>query len=590
LTLDRSPQRTLWLRKALITVLSAAAPLLSATSQVHAAGANRVATYANPVDLPYRYQAPSPYRQIQLRPGAYREAADPTVVRFNGRYWLFASHSKGYWHSTDLLHWSFVAASGYDAEKFAPTVVVMGGKMYLAASEAANRIWVTDDPMSGQWREAANVSPGYQDPDLFLDDDGKLYMYHGLAPSGPLHVEELDPKTLQPIAKADIAQSRDKQDRGWEVPGDRNEKTSGPSYVEGSWMTKHDGRYYLEYSAPGTQFKTYANGMLVADKPMGPFTYQDYSPFAFKPTGFVGGAGHGSTFQAADGRWWHMGTLSISQRHNFERRLALFPTSFNKAGEIIADTYLGDYPHFIGGDRRLTGWMLLSRRKPVMVSSALDGFPAENAVDEDVRTWWSAKTGGAGEWLAIDLGAPKWIEAVQINFADQDANTVGISHDVYRYKLQVSSDGHAWRTVVDHSKNGRDAPHDYEVLPKATRARFVRIANIHAPDGGKFSLFDLRVFGLGAGAKPAAVTDSKVQRDPSDGRKATISWAPANGAEFYIVRLGVRPDLLNQNYQVYDGQTSLAAASLNIGVRYCAEVDAVNENGITRAVGATCMP
>src|SRR6185503_11905894 len=118
-----------------------------------------------------------------------------------------ASHSKGYWRSSDLLHWSFVEASGYEVDKFAPTVVVMDGKMFLATSEATKRIWTTDDPMSGRWTVAATISPGYQDPDLFLDDDGRLYMYDGLAPRGPLHVHELDPKTLQPIAKAEIPQS-----------------------------------------------------------------------------------------------------------------------------------------------------------------------------------------------------------------------------------------------------------------------------------------------------------------------------------------------------------------------------------------------
>jgi hypothetical protein len=555
-----------------------------------AQAADRRATYANPVDLPYRYQAPAPYKKIQPRPNeSFREAADPTIVRFKGRYWLFASHSSGYWHSPDLLNWSFIEPRGYDVDKFAPTVVVMDGKMYLATSESPKHTWVTDDPMSGQWREAAAIPAGYQDPALFLDDDKRLYLYHGLAATGPLHAEELDPKTLQPIAKADIPQSRDKETRGWEVPGDRNENLKGPSYVEGSWMTKHKGRYYLEYSAPGTEFKTYANGLLVSDKPMGPFVYQDYSPFAFKPTGFITGAGHGNTFQDERGRWWHSGTMTISQRHIFERRLGLFPTSFTRSGELIADTYLGDYPRYMGGDRRLTGWMLLSRKKPVTVSSSLEGFSAENGVDEDVRTWWSARTGGADEWFQIDLGALKRIEAVQINFADQGAKALGISKDVYNYVLEVSDDGRSWRTVVDRSQKGADAPHDYQVLPKAERARFVRLRNVHSPDGGKLSLSDLRVFGHGGGAKPARAAAAEVKRDAADPRRATVSWAPTRGAEFYVVRLGVRADLMNQNYQVYDGKTSVTVPSLNTGVGYCFVVDAVSENGVTRGGRPTCV-
>jgi hypothetical protein len=572
----------------MIAVVSAAMVVPSSYSD--ASGMDRFATYANPVDLPYRYQAPSPVRMLQPRPKEpFREAADPTIVRFKGRYWLFASHSQGYWHSQNLRDWTFVKPTGYDVNKFAPTVVVMGDRMYLAVSENPKYSWVTDDPMSGQWRVAAAIPAGYQDPDLFLDNDGRLYLYHGLAGTGPLHAEQLDPKTLQPIAKADIPEARSKETRGWEVPGDQNEKSTAASYVEGSWMTKHRGRYYLEYSAPGTQFKTYANGMLVADGPMGPFTYQDYSPFAFKPTGFIAGAGHGNTFKDDRGRWWHSGTMTISQRHNFERRLGLFPTRFTRSGELIADTYLGDYPHYMDGDRRLTGWMLLSRKKSVTVSSTLEGFAAKNAVDEDVRTWWTAKTGGTDEWFQVDLGALKRIEAVQINFADQGAKALGISQDTYRYMLELSDDGRIWRTAIDRSRTGRDAPHDYQVLLKADRARFVRLRNVHSPDGGLFSLSDLRVFGQGGGARPSRVGKAEVRRDPTDARRATVSWAPSAGAEFYVVRLGVRPDLMNQNYQVYDNQTSVSIASLNIGVGYCFTVDAVNDNGIMSGGRPTCV-
>jgi xylan 1,4-beta-xylosidase len=543
---------------------------------VKADGSNldrRFRTYANPIDLPYRYQSLSP---------AYREAADPTVVTFQGRYWMFASHSKGYWYSSDLLHWSFVEPTGYQVDKYAPTVLAMNGRLYLAASENAKKLWVTDDPMTGTWKEAADISPGYNDPCLFLDDDARLYMYEGLSGKDVLRVVELDPTTFQPIRSATVPQSRNKEERGWEVVGDHNDKYTAPSYIEGSWMTKYRGKYYLQYAAPGTQFKTYADGVLVADDPMGPFTYQNTSPFSFKPTGFISGAGHSSTFQAIDGRWWHAATMTISRRHIFERRLGLFPSDFTPSGDLVTDTYLGDYPHYVDGDRALTGWMLLSRHKAVTASSSADNFAPEQAVDEDIRTWWSAQTGDPGEWLQVDLGALMRIDALQINFADQDSRGRGISRDAFRYVVEASNDARNWRPVIDASMTGRDAPHDYEVLSQAEHARYIRVRNVHSPDGSKFSLYDLRVFGKGVAPVPERVSAASGARDRTDGRRATISWQPTRNAEFYVVRLGARPDQLTQNYQVYDGTTSLAVASLNVKATYYFAVDAINESGIAK--------
>lgn len=562
--------------------------LLLATGSAAAAAApakdasgRRFSTYANPVDLPYRYQSSSR--------APYREAADPTIIGFKGRYWLFPSHSLGYWWSTDLLHWNFVAGQGYDVGKFAPTVVEINGRLYLSVSQRGRKIWTTDDPSTGIWTEAADISPGVDDPAMLLDDDGRLYMYEGISNRGVLHVHEFDPRTFQRLRSADIPQSRDEKNRGWEVRGDKNELLTEQSYIEGSWITKHDGRYYLQYSAPGTQYKSYADGLLMADKPMGPFVYQPYSPISIKPTGFIAGAGHSSIFRGEKDQWWEATTMTISIRHPFERRLGLFPASFSRSGQLSVDTYLGDYPHYIDGDRGLTGWMLLSRQKPVAASSSLDGFDAAKAVDEDIRTWWSARTGDPGEWYQIDLGGMKTIQAVQINFADQDANARGISNDVYQYVLELSDDGQTWRTVMDRSRDGRDAPHDYQVLPEAARARFVRIRNIHMPDGAKFSLYDLRVFGNGDGRQPTGVTSLSARRDAADGRRLYMEWKPVAGAEFYIVRLGARSGPLNQNYQIYDGKTSLDVASLNLGTGYCFSVDAVNENGISQGQRKQCV-
>ena len=43
-------------------------------------------------------------------------------------------------------------------------------------------------------------------------------------------------------------------------------------YIEGAWMNKFNGKYYLQYACPGTQYNIYADGVYVGDSPLGPFT------------------------------------------------------------------------------------------------------------------------------------------------------------------------------------------------------------------------------------------------------------------------------------------------------------------------------
>jgi len=212
-------------------------------------------------------------------------------------------------------------------------------------------------------------------------------------------------------------------------------------------MTKHDGKYYLEYAAPATQFKSYNDGVYVGDHPLGPFTYVPYSPFSFKPTGFAAGAGHSATFRDLGGRYWHIATMTVSIRQMFERRLGVFPTWFTRDGQIVTDTYLGDYPQYAPGvvkdpsKGNLPGWMLLDYKKAATASSTLELHPLDAAFDEDMRTWWSARTGDPGEWLQLDMGKICRVDAAQINFADEGSTQLGRLQDGYGYKLDVSTDG-----------------------------------------------------------------------------------------------------------------------------------------------------
>jgi xylan 1,4-beta-xylosidase len=541
----------------------------------------RPATYCNPVDLDYRFALDEPSR---------REAADPTMVVYRGEYWLFASKSGGYWHSTDLHSWKHIQGRGYPVEVYAPTVVEIGGKLYLSAFDDP-WIYSSSDPAGGQWGKVAALPPN-GDPDLFLDDDRRLYMYGGCSDKDPLRVTELSLRhDFRALAGPKFAVMTDPANHGWEVRGDTNENYRDPPWLEGSWMTKHDGKYYLQFSVPATQDKGYCDGVAVAGSPMGPFKEATYNPVSFKPTGFITGAGHSSTFQDHTGAYWHISTMTISVRDTYERRLGLFPAGFTADGQMMVDTYLGDYPHMLSrtGKSTLAGWMLLDYDKQVTASSSLPGHDPEKAVNEDVRSWWSAATGNPGEWLQVDMGGPRRIEAVQTNFADEGSTTIGFSNDAYRYAIEGSSDGTHWETLVDRRDNQRDAPHEYVELEGPVVARYVRITNLHTPGNAKFSISGFRLFGNGLRYAPGKVTAINVKRDSKDSRKAVVSWQPAEGADFYIVRFGVKPDRLFENYQVYHA-TRLELASLHVGVEYSVTVDAVNDSGIARGETVVSLP
>ena len=78
---------------------------------------------------------------------------------------------------------------------------------------------------------------------------------------------------------------------------------------------------------------------LYGTSPAGPFTYMENSPVSYKPTGFIGGAGHGCIFTAGSENYWKAATNSISVRHMFERRVSFYPSGFDKDGYLFTNTY-----------------------------------------------------------------------------------------------------------------------------------------------------------------------------------------------------------------------------------------------------------
>ena len=549
----------------------------------------RTTTYCNPLNLDYTY----PFHNSHLGK-SYRSGADPAVVEFRGEYYMFVTRSWGYWHSKDLLNWDFITPEKWyfegcnapAAHNYKDSVLYVCGNPSGAMS-----ILYTDNPKRGDWKAVPSVLHDLQDPALFIDDDERAYMYWGSSNRWPIRGKELDMKNkFLPIAKKPDSLLFLRPDiHGGERFGENHTSDIKP-FIEGAWMTKHNGKYYLQYAAPGTQFNVYGDGVYVGKSPLGPFEYAAHNPFCYKLGGFATGAGHGSTVCGPGGIYWHFGTIHLSINYKFERRLCMFPTFFDEDGAMYSDTYFGDYPHYSpdqvsrqttsGGFR---GWMLLSYGKPVKASSQLESYPVENVTDENLKTFWVAEKNDDKQWVEIDLEEVSDVYALQLNFFDyEETGFWGRMPNLrQRYLVEASVDGARWRVLVDYRNSFRDAPHNYIELDQPIEARYIRYRHHYVP-GKNLAMGDIRVFGLGRGKKPATVKGFTVVRE-ADERNARISWKAVKGAQGYNVLWGVALDKLYSSWMVY-GDNSLDLRALTVGQKYYFAIEAFNENGISQRV------
>lgn len=553
---------------------------------------NKPRTYCNPLNLDYAYTPIPNFTEW----GKHRATADPVIVLYKDDYYLFSTNQWGYWWSNDLYNWHFVSRSFlkpwhkvYD-DLCAPAVWVQGDTLLVFGSTYSKNfpIWMSTNPKANEWKEAVDsFEIGGWDPDFFLDDDGKLYMYNGSSNRYPLYGIEINRTTFKPIGTRREMYLLEPWRYGWQRFGEYLDNTFLDPFIEGAWMTKHNGKYYLQYGAPGTEFSGYADGVVVGDNPLGPFTPQSM-PLSFKPGGFTRGAGHGATFKDKNNNWWHVSTIAIAVKNNFERRLGLWPAGFDKDDVMYMDAAFGDYPHYLsspGGGKEgvgaFTNWLLLNYNKPVTVSSTLGAYYANYAVDENIKTYWSAATANKGEYIQTDLGNSSTVRAIQINYADQDVNFLGKQQDIYhQYKLYHSTDGKKWQLLVDKSNNKTDVPHDYVQLDRPVQTRFIKLENIHMP-GGKFAISGLRVFGNGNGPKPDTVKQFIVLRTEKDKRSAWLKWSPVDNAYAYNIYMGIAPDKLYNCIMIY-GSNEYWCKTMDSQKPYYFCIEAINENGVSK--------
>ena len=596
--------------------------------------------YCNPMNLPYKYnfQKPNMPGLGEAKLAVYREAADPTLELFKGRCYLFPSMTRGFYVSDNMVDWEYhELKTPIPVFDYAPDVRAVGDYLYFSASKRAEpcNFYRTKDPLGGEWEEIKGTFP-FWDPDLFCDDDGRLYFYWGCSNITPIWGVELDRETMRPIGEKQAMFHMDNKSRGYErvgmdhvspkagidleaateemfqnlmhMPAEMREKegltteeavralargfAGDDPYIEGAYLTKHDGKYYLQYAFPETQSNVYGDGVLVSDHPLGPFRIAKNNPFSYKPGGFINGAGHGSTIADKNGNYWHTASMSISVNNDMERRLGLWKAGFDADGEMYCDQRYGDWPMALSGDPwRNPAWMLLSVGKNACASSCTEGRDPLKATEENAQTWWQAATNSRDEWLTVDLGKAFRVHAVQVNFADDkidmpcpgeirpgtQARYIEERELKTQWKLEGSLDGAAWFVIEDKSQAETDLSHDLIVREEGFETRYLRLSNMAVPYEQKPCISGLRVFGLGEGEKPEAPVFTVRRAGDLD---MNVKIQKQENILGYNILFGESPEKLYHSYMVFhDGEQCVGA--LIKGREYFVRVDAFNENGIT---------
>ena len=255
--------------------------------------------------------------------------ADPYVLKAGNAYYLYAAgRENGVFtvrRSTDLKTWSAekeifrAAADAWSLDCYwAPECHVIGGRfcLFYSANQRVNpsgdeetfriSVAVCDTP-DGRFEPLYDrplFDPGYPAIDgNILCEDGRVYLYysrccykHKIGPYEESHIYAVELHSdLSGAVGEPVCILKPEQD--WE---DRSAPTTGRRWNEGSFIRRHNGRYYILYSANFYQERHYAMGYAVSDSPTGPFVKAAENPIV-ECFGDVTGTGHGCLVDGPDG-------------------------------------------------------------------------------------------------------------------------------------------------------------------------------------------------------------------------------------------------------------------------------------------------
>lgn len=270
--------------------------------------------------------------------GLVADCADPYVLKYNGKYYLYGTGGADgikVYQSDNMVTWSRAvgATSGYALHKdavwgdkwfWAPEVYYLNGKFYMFFS-AEEELCVAESssPLGPFTQSAENQKPFHTnvkeiDSHLFIDEDGKKYMYFVRFTNGnEIWVAELN-DDLRSIKESTLRRCIGASNglQTWEQS--TLEPYPGSKVNEGPFILKHNGWYYLTYSANHYQNPNYGVGYATSKSPLGPWNKYTGNPILIGNSE-IRGVGHHSFVNVSDGCQYivyhsHKNTTTVQPR------------------------------------------------------------------------------------------------------------------------------------------------------------------------------------------------------------------------------------------------------------------------------------
>ncbi|VUD67436.1 Extracellular exo-alpha-(1-_5)-L-arabinofuranosidase [Thalassocella blandensis] len=398
----------------------------------------------------------------QYTNGILPDIADPHVLQHNGMYYLYGTHTGGapngipVYTSKDMVNWQYRGwalsrENSWGNHSFwAPEVIHHNGQFYMYYAVEEHLAVATSSSPLGPFRQStqrpmhSNVKE--IDAHVFIDDNGKKYFYFVRFTNGnEIWGAELNDDMLS--IKENTMRFIMGPSQAWE-----NSSASPVARVnEGAFVIKHNGRYYMTFSANHFASPDYGVGYAVADNPLGPYYKYDGNPI-LQSNNMVHGAGHHSITRSPDGSEMFM----VYHRHHSlnriePRRLAIDKMWFD--GDVLRVDGPSIRPKQYPSGSKMPGqtagidsggiYKLIAEHSgkalEVIASQTQNGANVQQWEDNGARTQqWRVDWMGDGYYKLTNVNSGKCL--------DVDAASLDEAHNVHQWQ-DNGNNAQRWKIV-----------------------------------------------------------------------------------------------------------------------------------------------